>query len=415
MPESPASTSAAPGKSLPEKGLVPRLMSVDALRGFDMFWIICAEELVAALHKMSPNWLVNFVSTQLDHVEWEGVHFEDLIFPLFVFIMGVSSVFSLTKIIAREGRAAAIGRVVRRSVLMFVLGLIFYGGLSNHWPHMRLMGVLNRIALCYFFGGLAFCLLKPRALVGLAAGLLLGYWALMAWVPFPDVRPTPGGDSVITKENHPDKSTLNLASTTMIHGTYIQGVNLANYVDQKYLPGKPWDGTYDPEGILSTIPAVVTCLLGIFAGLFLMSENFCHTRKAAYLIGGGGALVLLGLLWGLEFPIIKKIWTSSYVLVAGGYSAIMLGVFYWVVDVMHFQWWCQPFVWMGMNSITIYVVSHLLDGFLGLSSRLVGGDVMDFFNARVQGLGDLLVAIVAMVLVFWFLNYLYRKKVFLRL
>src|SRR5271154_2975005 len=184
---SPATAAAASGKT-------QRLMSVDVLRGFDMFWIIGADSLVYALDRMSrgaddkPHGFFGFLAYELDHAEWAGFHFYDLIFPMFVFMMGVSTVFSLTKIIATEGRAAAVKRVLRRGILLFVIGLIYSGGFTNPWPDMRLMGVLNRIALCYTFGGLLFIFFRPRALAAIGAALLLGYWALLALVPFPDVR-----------------------------------------------------------------------------------------------------------------------------------------------------------------------------------------------------------------------------------
>lgn len=388
-----------------------RFMSVDALRGFDMFWIVGADSMFLALNKMKS---IPPVINQLEHCEWQGFHFEDFIFPLFVFVMGASIVFSLTKHIQQEGRGAALKRLFRRFLLMFALALIYSGGMSKPWPGLRLMGVLNRIALCYLFGSLIFMFFKPKAIIGIAAGLLLGYWALLAWVPFPDVRPTPGV-GIITKDNYQNVGQLNMASTNMIHGSYVQGVNLTDYLDQKYLPGMKWDGTYDPEGFLSTMPAIVTCLLGIFAGLLLKNATICPTRKVVYLISFGIGGVLLGYLWGTQFPIIKKIWTSSYVLVAGGYSAIALGIFYWVVDVMKFQWWCQPFVWMGMNSITIYFIHGFIVSFPKVASRLVGGDVENFLNRQWTGLGDLLTAVVGLVLTFWFLHFLYRRKIFLRL
>src|SRR5437870_9738358 len=128
-----------------------RLMSVDALRGFDMFWIIGADSLVSALNRMSRTRATSFLAGQFEHADWEGFHFYDLIFPLFVFIVGVSLVFSLTKTIERAGRSAAVGRVIRRGVILFVLGIFYYGGFSHDWPNIRLMGVLNRIALCYLF------------------------------------------------------------------------------------------------------------------------------------------------------------------------------------------------------------------------------------------------------------------------
>lgn len=396
-----------------------RLTSLDALRGFDMFWILGADSLVYALHEMSRNPATKFIAEQLDHAEWAGFKFYDLIFPMFVFIMGVSTVFSLTKILEREGRAAAVKRVLIRGVLLFIIGLIYSGGFTNQWPDMRLLGVLPRIAICYTFGGLAFCFLKTRGLVMLATTLLLGYWALMALVPFPDVRPTPGGDAIITREAGFKKiSDLNMASTNMIHGSYIQGVNLANYLDQKYLPGRKYDGTYDPEGILSTIPACVTAVLGIFAGLFLRKQNMPVAKTAATLIIAGGVSAALGWLWGLEFPVIKKLWTSSYVLVAGGYSAMLLGAFYWIVDVKKKTKWCQPFIWIGMNPITLYLTSNFLGGlgFHKLAVRLAGGPVKSFFDTHIAaGSGELVISLVGVLLFVWFARFLYQRKIFLRL
>ncbi len=396
-----------------------RLMSLDALRGFDMFWILGADSLVYALHELSPSAPTAFLAKQLDHAEWQGFHFYDLIFPLFVFMMGVSTVFSLTKIIATEGRAAAVKRVLRRGILLFVIGLIYSGGFTNPWPDMRLMGVLNRIALCYTFGGLLFIFFRPRTLVAIGAALLLGYWALLALVPFPDVRPVPGGDSVITKDaGFTNVAQLNLASTNLIHGSYIQGVNLTDYVDQKYLPARKYDGTYDPEGILSTLPAIVTALLGIFAGLLLRNQSLPDRKKVLWLIVAGAGSATLGWIWSIEMPVIKKIWTSSYVLVASGYSAMLLGVFYWMVDIKQWRAWCQPFVWIGMNPITLYLTSNFLGGlgFEKLAVRLTGGPVKDFFDNHIApGCGELVISMTAVALFIWFAHFLYRRKIFLRL
>ncbi len=408
--------------TMPPTAPVPesqRLMSLDALRGFDMFWILGADSFVYALHETSQTAPTKFLATQLDHAEWAGFHFYDLIFPLFVFMMGVSTVFSLTKIIAREGRTAAVKRVLRRGVLLFIVALIYSGGFTNPWPDMRLMGVLNRIAICYTVGGLLFIFLRARVLAVIAAALLLGYWALLACVPFPDVRPTPGGDAVITKEaGFKDVSQLNMASTNLLRGSYIQGVNLTDYLDQKYLPGRKYDGTYDPEGILSTLPAIVTGLLGIFAGLLLRQQSVSDEKKVYWLLGAGAAGAALGWLWGLEMPVIKKIWTSSYVLVAGGYSALLLGAFYWIVDVKKWRAWCQPFVWIGMNPITLYLTSNFIGG-LGyekLARRVAGGPVKELLDAHVAaGFGNLVIAATAVAIFVWFARFLYQRKIFLRL
>jgi predicted acyltransferase len=395
-----------------------RLMSLDALRGFDMFWILGADSFVYALHEMSPSTPTKFLAAQLDHAEWAGFHFYDLIFPMFVFMMGVSTVFSLTKIIAREGRGGAVKRVLRRGILLFIIGLIYSGGFTNPWPDMRLMGVLNRIALAYTFGGLLFIFFRPKILAGIAVALLLGYWALLALVPFPDVRPIPGGDSVITKEaGYTNVMQLNMASTNMLRGSYIQGVNLTDYLDQKYLPARKYDGTYDPEGILSTMPAIVTALLGIFAGLLLRNKSVPDLKKVFWLLAGGAACATLGWIWNIEFPVIKKIWTSSYVLVAGGYSALLLGAFYWIVDIKKWRTWCQPFVWIGMNPITLYLTSNFLGGlgFEKLALRLTGGPVENFLDAHVaQGFGELVISATAVALFLLFARFLYQRKIFLR-
>src|SRR5690349_17659591 len=168
-----------------------RLMSVDALRGFDMFWIIGAGGLVSALQKMSDIGPVKFLANQLEHADWEGFRFYDLIFPLFVFLVGVSTVFSLSKLIHEGGRSEALRRVIRRSVLIFIVAIFYSGGFNQGWPNMRLMGVLNRIALAYLFGGLLFCFFKPRALAAICAGLLIGYWGLMTFMPIRDIQLTP--------------------------------------------------------------------------------------------------------------------------------------------------------------------------------------------------------------------------------
>ena len=416
-----------------------RLMSIDALRGFDMFWIIGADALVSALNRMSQTAPTRFLATQLDHVEWQGFHFYDLIFPLFVFIVGVSLVFSLSKTIAQVGRPEAVKRVVRRGILLFLLGIFYYGGFSNTWPGIRLMGVLNRIALAYFFAGLLFCFLKPRALVAVCVGLLLGYWALMALVPIRDIQLTPANIARLAREvgdvqtaayfensDSPNASTIKgspafagakrlfYSTTTRVKGKYSKGYNLCDHTDFRYLPGKKWDVFADPEGLLSTIPAIATCLLGVFAGLILKSETVSQERKVILLVGCGIVALAAGWLWNIEFPVVKKIWSSSYVLVAGGNSAILLGLFYLIIDVWEKRWWCQPLVWIGMNSITVYLAKNILGGFSKIAARFIGGDIKAFLDRQLAGSGDLTIALLGLLLAIWFVQFLYRKKIFLR-
>ena len=381
-----------------------------------MFWIMGADSLVYALHSLSQTRTTSFLAYELDHSDWAGFRFYDLIFPLFVFMAGVALAFSLGKTIAAAGRAQALKRIFVRSLLLYALGIFYYGGFAQPWPDIRLLGVLQRIALAYFFTGLLFCFFKPRVLATVCAGLLVGYWAALTFVPFPDVRPTPQTQTICRETGFTNVSQLNLASTHDIHGTFIKGVNLCNYVDQKYLPGYKWDGTWDPEGILSTIPAVGTCLLGVFAGLLMKDQKIKDHRKVLYLVSFGVFGVAAGWIWGLQFPVIKKIWSSSYVLMAGGYSTILLGVFYQIVDVWKWQKWCRPFVWIGMNPLTIYLVDNILGGFAGLASRLVGGNIKAFFDTHVaQGFGQIMISATGLLLAFWLAHFLYRRQIFLRL
>ena len=394
-----------------------RLMSLDALRGFDMFWIMGGDGLAYALGQVGHNPVTNFLADQLEHAEWAGFHFYDLIFPLFVFIVGVSLVFSLGRNLEQHGRSAALKRLFLRSVLLFAVALLYSGGFANHWPDdVRLLGVLNRIALCYLFAGLIFCFFRARAIAALAAALLLGYWALMTFVPFPDVRPVNAAGELVSQEmTATNTAQLNWTSTNTLRGVFEPGLNLANYLDAKYLPGKKWDKTWDPEGLLSTLPAIATCLLGVLAGLLLRNPRVDDRRKVAWLVAGGAISVAVGFAWGAQFPVVKKIWTSSFVLVAGGYSALLLGMFYYVVDVLKYQRWCQVFLWYGLNPITVYLADSLL-GFRKVASRFLGGDVKLFLDAHVMaGFGDLMLSFgeigVGLALV-WFL---YRRKLFLRL
>lgn len=418
-----------------------RLMSVDALRGFDMFWIIGADSLVSALYQMSQNAPTRFLAGQLEHAAWEGFHFYDLIFPLFVFIVGVSLVFSLTKAIERVGRRAALKRVFARSLLLFVAGLFYSGGFTGRWPDLRLMGVLNRIALAYFFTGLLFCFCRPRALAGVCVSLLAAYWALLTFVPIRDIQLTRGNVAALAAAAGDEKTAaffrsddapnpsgvrnsaewaaaekLFYATTNYVRGQFGKGLNLADHFDFQFLPGRKYDTFFDPEGYLSTAPAVATCLLGVFAGLLLRNRAVSERRKVLCLVGLGAVAAAAGWLWGLQFPVIKKIWTSSYVLVAGGYSAMVLGVFYLVVDVWQARRWCQPFVWLGMNSITIYLAGNVLDDFRGVALRLAGGDVAYYLNEHVaRGLGELLISLVSLVVAFAIVRFLHRRKIFLRL
>jgi predicted acyltransferase len=360
-----------------------RVVSVDALRGFDMFWIVGADHFARALGEISGSPAAQAFATQLKHVRWEGFRFYDLIFPLFVFLLGMSVVFSLPKYVAEKGKGAAHVRLFRRFILIFLLGALYDQGLSNMAHESPFSGVLQRMAWCYLGAALIFLNVRLKGIVAIFFGILIGYWALVCFVPHPD---------------------LGAAGTT-----FEQGKNFVDWVDHKFLPFKE-EGQYsESEGLLSTIPAIATALLGVFAALILRNNRFSEWKRVGIFIGAGVAMIALGYLWGLQFPIIKKIWTSSYVLVAGGYSCILLGLFYCVVDVLKFQRWAIPFIWIGANPLMIYLASEFID-FENIAARLVGGPVAGMFGQY----GTLLVTTIGIVIVFFFARFLYQRKIFLR-
>ncbi len=405
---------AAPAAATPPPA---RLVSLDALRGFDMFWILGADALVHALAKVFDVAPLRVLAGQLDHKAWAGFAFYDLIFPLFVFMAGVSVVFSLNRLIETHGRAAAVKRVLWRGGLLFALGLFYAGGFQTKWPDIRVLGVLQRIALAYTAAGLLFCFFRPRALAAIGASILLGYWALLTFVPIRDVqmeRAAVPARLGVEKPTPAQARALFDSVTTRRTGGYDPGRNLSDHLDFQYLPGRKYDVYYDPEGLLSTLPAVVSCLLGVFAGLLVRRTDWADLKKVRTLAVAGAVLVALGFLWGLQFPVVKKIWTSSFVLVAGGYSALLLAAFYYAIDVRGWRGWCVPFVWIGMNPITLYLISGIV-GYRRLAARLAGGDVSAWLDTALgAGWGALAVAVVGLALMLLLARFLYQKQIFLR-
>lgn len=327
----------------------PRLVSLDALRGFDMCWILGLSAVVAGLLKQClPGAAVTRVVTdQFLHVAWAGFHFEDLIFPLFLFISGVSMAIAVPRRVERDGRLSAASHLVVRGLIIFALGVLFSGGLKDGLEQVRWLGVLQRIGIATALAGLLCLGFDLAGLLLTLLVLLLGYWVLFLTVSVPGVG----------------------------LGGFDEGRNIANHVDKLWLPGRKYDGDHDPEGLLSTLPAVATALLGILAG-YWMQCDVKPLRKLGVLVGTGLALLALGWLWHPAFPVVKKLWTSSFVLVAGGWSALLLGLFYWLVDVQGWRTWATPFVWVGANPIVLYLASGL--GFFRvIAERVVGQPVGD--------------------------------------
>ena len=369
-----------------------RVVSVDALRGFNIFWILGADGAVWVLERMlhdkgpAPSSIGSFLKTQMSHAAWEGFLFYDFIFPLFIFVTGVSIVLALPRQVERNGKTRAHLHVLRRALLLYALGVLFYGGVAQHWSDIRYVGVLQRIAVCYLLASLLFLNLGRRGLIIAVVLLLGGYWALMTFVPVPGIGA----------------------------GSFGPDANLANWIDAHYLPGRLWDRTRDPEGLLSTLPAIATCVLGALAGLLLKDDGLTPTQRSLWLIGGGMVLVVAGYLWALQFPIIKAIWTSSFTLVVGGYSAILLGVMHQVIDVWGWKAWATIFVWIGANAITLYFINGIV-GFEPFALRFVGGDVSAWLDRAVTpGTGLFVAHLLGLALAIALAGYLYRRKIFLR-
>lgn len=370
-----------------------RVVSVDALRGFNIFWILGADGAIWALDRMlrdkgpELSAIGRFLKAQMSYAEWEGFRFYDFIFPLFIFVTGVSIVLALPRLVERNGKARTHVHVLRRALLLYALGVIFYGGVAQHWSDIRYVGVLQRIAICYLFASLLFLNLSKRGLIVALVVLLGGYWALMSFVPVPGVGV----------------------------GSFGPDANLANWIDAHYLPGRLWDNTRDPEGLLSTLPAIATCLLGVLAGLLLKDDLLTPTQRSLWLIGGGILMVAAGYLWALQFPIIKAIWTSSFVLVVSGYSAIVLGLMHQVIDVWGWKAWATIFVWIGANAIALYFINNIV-GFEPFALRFVGGDVSPILDRAVTpGTGLFVAHLLGLALAVALAGYLYRRKIFLRI
>ena len=365
----------------PEIAAPGRIASIDALRGFDMFWISGGEELIHTFYRAHPTRVTAALSQQFEHVPWAGFHFYDLIFPLFVFVVGLVLPFSLTRRL-EEGadRRQLHWHGVRRFALLLLLGLLYNGLLDFNFHQLRLSGVLQRIAIAYFCSTLLTINLKVRGQVIATGAILLGYWAIMMLIPVPGF-----GAGVLTPQG-----------------------NLAAHFDQRFLPRPFCCYEFgDNEGLISMIPAVATCMMGVLAGHWLRSGR-SQNRKAAGLALAGIASLGVALLWTLDFPIIKNIWSSSFVLFAGGWSLLLLALFYWIIDLHGYQRWAFFFVVIGANSIAMYLAHRFFD------FRILG----DIF---IHGLFPYMAAWkpfireVAGVALSWcvFLHF-YRRKIFLR-
>lgn len=356
-----------------------RLLSLDALRGFDMFWITGGGYLFSRIGAATgQDWMVE----QVHHVAWAGLHLYDLIFPLFMFISGVAIPYAIGSRLERNvPKKQLLSKAFRRMIILVVLGILYNGALRGDFTEVRFASVLGQIGIAYFIAAAIFIYTRSfRSRVAWVAGILLGYACIQLFIPVPGI-----GAGVITPEG-------------VING----------FIDRNVLPGILNDGIFDPEGLLCIVSASGLTLMGTIAGHWLRSKGPADWQKILRLSGLGAVLVLLSWLIHPYYPVVKKCWTSTFNLAAGGISFILTALFYMIIDVMKKQKWSFYFRVIGMNSIFVYLFTHFFDirrpaeYFFGWGPALFG-EAAQFIPA-----------IGALAIVWTILYFMYRKGVFLR-
>lgn len=360
-----------------------RLYSLDALRGFDMFWIMGGEEIIHALAKVTGSPVFEGWAHQLTHPDWHGFRFYDLIFPLFLFMAGVATPYSTEREFERgKTREQVLMKVIRRGLVLVLFGIIANNGLElRPIAEIRFGSVLGRIGLAYMFANIIYLYTKEKAQIIWFWGILIGYWLLILVTAAPGFA---AGD--LTMEG-----------------------NIISYIDRSIMPGKLYLGIHDPEGVMSTIPAIGTALLGIYAGRLLKNSSWTMTRKAGILGVMGIAFLALGGLWNFAFPLNKNLWTSSFVLWVGGWSLLLLALFYYVIDIKGYRKWAFFFSVIGMNSILIYMSPHFINW--SFTTEAVFKWLIQLSG---ESLAPLTFALCFVGIEWLFLYFMYKQRLFLR-
>ena len=380
-----------------------RLLSLDALRGFDMLFIMGLSHLICSVCELFPSGADSYLWQTMKHASWDGLYHHDTIFPLFLFIAGVSFPFSYAK--QCEGGASrkkVYWKIIRRAVILIALGVVYNGFFKCQFDNLRICSVLGRIGMAWALAALLYVNFSAKVRAVIAGAVLIGYWLLICYVPAPDAE----GAAALSMEG-----------------------NLVGYVDRMVTPGRLLrKGLFDPEGLLSTVPAVVTAMLGMFTGEFVRKDNLpavrrtaeegsgrqerfsVGTRKAGYMGLAALGMLAVGLVWSLVFPINKALWTSSFVLVVGSYSLAMFALFYYIIDVRGWQKWCIPFSVVGLNSITIYMAQRIVP-----FDRISGFFLKGFAGMMPEVWGEVLLDAGYLAVSWLFLYFLYKKKTFLKI
>ncbi len=361
-----------------------RLESLDALRGFDMLFITGLTYLISSICHLFPGGDTFWLEAQMHHASWDGFTLYDTIFPLFIFIAGVSFPYSYAKQLGiGRTKGQIYTKVIIRAGILVILGMVYNGFLQFDPDSHRFFSVLGRIGVSGMLASVIYMNVKTRGRIIIALSILVVYWAA-SYIVAPDA---PAGTDPHSLEG-----------------------SIAAYIDRTLFPGLIYkEGVYDPEGLLSTFPAVVTAMLGNFAGEFIKASKMSGNRKALYMVAAAVVLTTAGLIWSIWLPVNKKLWSSSFTLVAGGYSTAMLALFYWIIDVKGLRKWAFPLKVVGMNSIAVFMLPKIFD--LEYTAGFFCGWVM-----RIVGEGwDQVVLWTAYLLLNWLILYLmYRKEVFVK-
>lgn len=360
-----------------------RLYSLDALRGFDMLIIIGLDGFFHRLARASESPFWGMIAGQFDHPDWHGFTFYDLVFPLFLFIAGVATPYSIASRMKKgQTKPEVLRHIVQRGVILVILGILYSNRLEiQPISNIRFGTVLGRIGLAYMFANIIFLYARKTWQYIWLGILLIGYWLLMKLGSAPGF---PMGD--LSMEG-----------------------NIVSWVDRTIMPGRLYKGIHDPEGLLGTIPAIGTGLLGIFTGNLLKNGTQTPVNKAKWIAVAGVVSILLAQLWNLNFPINKNLWTSSFVLHAAGISWLLLALFYYIIDVKGHRKWSFFLRVIGMNSILIYVSvkfiawSYTNEAFFGWAGQLIGDTYGPVFLGA------------SLIFVKWVFLYLcYKHKIFLK-
>ena len=357
-----------------------RLYSLDALRGFDMFWITGGGSLAVIISKMTG---VVWLGEGMEHASWEGFHFYDLIFPLFMFIAGVAIPFSISSKLEKNIPVRKVVRkVVIRAVILVLLGILYNGTFRNGFADGRMASVLGQIGMAYLIASLITIFTKSvKWRLAWLLFLLFGISIVQLAVPVPGY-----GAGNLTPEG-------------CING----------FIDRLLLPGRLYRDTFDPEGLLCNVSAAGITLMGTFAGTILRLKKSTDWKKIGYLSLSGTGLIILALLISPVYPIIKSCWTTTFNLLAGGISFLLLAFFYLITDHWRFRSWAFYFRIIGMNSIFVYLFTRLVD-VKRMSEFFFGWLAIPLSEQS----GQLLIIIGSLGLTWLLLYYMYRKNIFLR-